>query len=231
MPEYFNQLTGKTNLFHVLEALKDNITYNFNCVKIATVEQFYPDNLTVSCKINNKVVLGIEKDGNQRLTDYPLIFAKVHFLGWGDVGATFPITQGMEGILLFNDRELETWFLTGEGGNLAYDRCHDLSDAIFICGVHSLPNMIQIMLDCFHLFYGNSDIQIKDKSIIHNSETHTFNGNLAITGDTSQTGNITATGTITSASVVDTSGATGTFISKDDKTITVQNGIIKSIVE
>ena len=196
MPDNYNELTSKTTLFNVLEALRKNIIYNFNCVKVATVEQFYPDNLTVSCKVNNKIVLALKDDGNQILQDYPLIYAKVHFLGWGGVGATYPITKGMEGLLLFNDRETETWFLTGEGGNLAYDRAHDLSDAIFICGVHSLPNMIQIMLDCFHLFYGNSDIQIKDASIIHNSVTHTFNGNMDINGNLLVNGNVTVTGDI-----------------------------------
>jgi hypothetical protein len=201
MPENFNQLTSKTSLGNVLEALKENISYNLNCVKIATVEEFFKDNLTVSCKINNKRVLGIKEDGNQILQDYPLIYAKVHFLGWGNIGATYPINKGMEGILLFNDREIETWFLTGAGGNMAYDRCHNLSDAIFICGVHSLPNMIQILVDCFHLFYGNSDIQIKDESIVHNSTTHIFNGDMVINGDLQVNGSINATGDIVAAGI------------------------------
>lgn len=201
MPENFNQLTSKTSLGNALEALKDNISYNLNCVKVATVEQFFPDNLTVSCKISNKRVLGIKEDGNQILQDYPLIYAKVHYLGWGNVGATYPISNGMEGFLLFNDRELETWFLTGTGGNLAYDRCHNLSDAIFICGLHSLPNMIQILVDCFHLYYGNSDIQIKDENIIHNSTIHTFNGDMVINGDLQVNGSINATGDIVAAGI------------------------------
>ena len=201
MPINFNQNTSKTTLLNVLEALKDNINYKLNCVKIATVEQFFSDNLTVSCKVANKRVLDIKDDGNQILQDYPLIYAKVHFLGWGNIGATFPIKKGMEGILLFNDREIETWFLTGQSGNLAYDRCHSMSDAIFICGVHSLPNMIQILLDCFHLYYGNSDIQIKDTNIIHNSTTHTFNGDMVINGDLKVNGKITATGDIVAGGI------------------------------
>ena len=201
MSEYFNQLTSKTTLLNVLEALKDNINYNLNCVKVAKVEEFFKDNLTVSCKVANKRVLGIKPDGNQILQDYPLIYAKVHFLGWGNIGATYPISKGMEGLLLFNDRELETWFITGSDGNLAYDRCHSLSDAVFICGIHSLPNMIQILTDCFHLFYGNSDIQIKDTSIVHNSTTHTFNGDLVINGNLQVNGSINATGDIVAGGI------------------------------
>lgn len=211
MPDNFNQLTSKTTLLNVLEALKENINYNLNCVKVATVEEFFADNLTVSCKIANKRVIGIKDDGNQILQDYPLIYAKVHFWGWGSVGATYPITKGMEGFLLFNDRELETWFLTGTDGNLAYDRCHNLSDAIFICGLHSLPNMIQILTDCFHLFYGGSDIQIKNKEIKYISDAHNF------------------TGPLTADGITDTTAATATFVSADNKTITVKNGIITNV--
>lgn len=216
MPLNTNLYSTNINLGHVLDALKDNINYNFNCVKIATVESFDPENLTVCCKVANKRLRQINSDGSQVLQDYPLIYAKVHYFGWGDVGATFPITQGMEGVLLFNDREIETWFITGQSGNLAYERCHDLSDAIFICGVHSLPNMISLVADCLNIFYKNTFIRLLENGI-------------SINGDIAQTGNLTSSATITGASLVDTSGATGSFRSDDNKTITVANGIIKSI--
>ena len=132
MPLNNQGLSHKTTLYNVLQALKDTINYNMNCVKIATVVSFDATTMTAKCRVNNKRLRQLKQDGNQVLENYPDIFAKVHFLGWGDIGATFPITEGMEGVLLFNDRELETWYLTSEPGKLAYDRCHDLSDAIFI---------------------------------------------------------------------------------------------------
>ena len=189
-------LRNKSTLFSALEALKNNINYNLNCIKVATVDTFFPENLTVSCRISNKRLIKLKDDGNQVLQDYPLIYAKVHYIGWGDVGITYPIESGMEGFLLFNDREMETWFLTGQSGNLAYDRCHDLSDAIFICGLHSMPNMIELVEACLNLFYKNSNIQIADTSITHNSTTHTFNGNLVINGNLQVNGSINATGDI-----------------------------------
>lgn len=216
------QLRSKTTLYNVLDALKNNINYNLNCIKVATVDTFNPDELTVSCRINNKRLIKLNDDGNQVLQDYPLVYAKVHFFGWGDIGATYPITKGMEGFLLFNDREMETWFLTGQGGNLAYDRCHDLSDAIFICGLHSKPNMIEFVTDCLNIFYKTTYIRLAENQI-------TANGNTVLTGNLTQTGNTTSSGTITGASLVDVSAATGTFTSSDGKTISVANGIIKSI--
>lgn len=216
MPLNNNLLSTKINLGHVLDSLRDNINYNLNCVKVATVESFNDENLTVCCKVANKRLRQIKDDGSQVLQDYPLIYAKVHYIGWGDVGITYPIEPGMEGILLFNDRELETWFMTGQSGTLAYDRCHNLSDAIFICGLHSMPNMIQIAEACLNILYKGTDIKLKEDSI-------------EINGDTILTGDFTSSGTVTGTSLVDTSGATGSFTSEDGKTITVSNGIIKSI--
>lgn len=223
MPENFNNLTSKTSLFNVLEALKNNINYNLNCVKVATVENFFPETLTVSCMINNKRLMGINNDGNQQLKDYPLIYAKVHYIGWGDVGLTYPITQGMEGFLLFNDRELETWFLTGKSGTLAYDRCHDLTDAIFICGLHSKPNMIELVEDCLNLFYKQSYLRLLENTIDINTAI------LNLTGDFNQTGNNTTIGTITADGLSDTTAYSGSFATADNKIVTVEKGIIKTV--
>ena len=67
----------------------------------------------------------------------------------------------MECILLFNDREIETWFINGGSNIQAYPRMHDLTDAVAIVGIRSLPQMIQILTDCLHLFYGQSELQVK----------------------------------------------------------------------
>lgn len=231
MPLNNQNLTSKPSIINAFEALRENINYNLNCVKVAIVEDFDKDTLTVSCRVANKRLIGLKDDGNQILQDYPLIYAKVHFFGWGNVGATFPISKGMEGILLFNDREIETWFLTGQAGNLAYDRAHSMSDAIFICGIHSIPTMIQIMLDCLHLYYGNSDIQVKDSQIDINSTNININGTTAITGNTTITGTANVTSTLTASGISDTTAqASATFTTVDSKVVTIVNGIVKSVI-
>ena len=225
MPLNDQLLTNKTSLYSVLNTLQDTINYNLNCVKIATVVSFNKETMTACCRVNNKRLVQLKNDGNQVLRDYPLIYARVHFIGWGEIGATFPINEGMEGFLLFNDRELETWFITGEAGNLAYDRCHDLSDAIFICGLHSQPSipLLKYLENCLNLYYKNTNIQLYEDKI--NLNTTTTN----ITSNISQTGNNTIVGTLTADGVNDTTAANGTFVSKDDKLITVVNGIVKTI--
>ena len=50
---------------------------------------------------------------------------------------TFPINQGDECIILFNDREIDNWY--GQGGSQAFTthRTHDYSDAIVIVGLRN----------------------------------------------------------------------------------------------
>lgn len=239
MPINFNGKVNNIDLFSVTQALQDNINYNLNCVKVAKVVEFNAETLTVACRVMNKRLVQLQNDGNQVLEEYPLIYARVHFFGWGDVGATYPIEVGMEGILLFNDRELQTWFLTGDNGNLAYERCHDLTDAIFICGVHSMPYMIQLAEACLNLFYKQSNIAISDEKIITNTKTDEINCeeySLNCTNAKTEAQNVNIkgltkiTGTLTADGISDTTGASGQFISQDNKRIVVQNGIIKQII-
>lgn len=242
MPINNGQATSKPTLLTAFKALEDCINYNMNCVKVATVIEFDSDSLTVKCRVNNKRLLNLKDDGNQILQEYPDIYAKVHFFGWGDVGAIYPIEAGMEGLLLFNDRELETWYLTSEGGNLAYDRCHDLSDALFICGLHSQPKLplVPFVEECLHIYYKGSDFLIKDESITENTKDFAINADTSYTLNTNtQTEvatnrNITATtnhtGTISATQLNDTTAATNTFTSADGKIVTVVNGIVRTIV-
>lgn len=222
---HFNQNVCKKDLFSVTEALKNNIFYSLNCVKVASVVSFDSSSLIACCRVKNKRLMGLKDDGNQELADYPLIYAKTYFLGHGEIGITHPVTEGMEGILLFNDRELETWYITGKAGNLAYDRTHDLSDAIFICGLCSQPNLdlVQYLENCINIYYGATNIQVFNNKIDVSTTTTNLVSNI------NQTGNSVITGTLTVDGISDTTGASGTFLSDDNKLVTVVNGIVKSI--
>jgi len=217
MSQNFINLRNEPDLMSVLISFEQMLKYNkINCVRVAIVDEYDKDNRVAKVTIANKLVIGQNDDGSQITQNYAPIYAKVLFFGWGDIGITHPVKQGMEGILLFSDREIESWYINGNINNLSYKRAHSKTDAIFICGLLSLPNMIATLQDCLNLFYKTTLIQLSETGIVAN-------------GNISQTGNITSTGTVTGASLVDTSGATGTFATDDGKTVTVTNGIIKSI--
>ena len=179
----YELLTQEPTLLNILNAFKDKLLYNeINCCRIAIVDEFYGDSLQAKVNIANKMVIGMKEDGSQIIQDYAPITAKICF---ANNGISFPLKKGDCGLLLFNDRELESWYINGEINQLAYDRSHSITDAIFIAGMFSQPNIsnAQFIENCLHLFYGNKGIKIT-------------NNGIEIDGDLKVNGAITATGDI-----------------------------------
>lgn len=247
-----NTITSTPNWFQILDSTKRETANELNCVRIGIVQAVYYDSLTVDVLITNKRTLSINNDGTQEVENYPLIRANIVFC---NPYITNPIFAGDECVLLFNDREQESWFINGGINAEAHPRMHALTDAVAIFGIRSLPKMISILQDALHLFYKyqGSDIQIKEEEIITNTKKFTQNitntieistttSNLTTTTNninattnnlTATTNNITATtnhnGTFNSSLINDTTAASGSFISKDDKLVVVSNGIVRSI--
>ena len=214
IPSKNNSIVGTPNLTQTLDGYKRQGAYETNCMRIGIVRNVYYDDLTVDVQIANKKTLNINQDGTQNVADFPIVRAKIVYC---NPFITNPIAAGDECVLIFADREIESWFISGDVSPEGYPRMHALTDCVALFGIRSLPKMITALTDCLHLFYGTSNIQLKDTSI--DITTPTVN----VVGNTTQTGVITAT------SLNATSAATGTFRSADSKTITVNNGIITSI--
>ena len=186
IPNKFQSMALPADLTQTISAAGTKTAMDINCMRIGVVQEFYPENLTAQIKLVDKKLMGLNPDGSQILEEYPPIYAKVCYC---NPFCTFPLTQGMECILLFNDRELETWFINGGSNIQSYPRMHDLTDAIAIVGIRSLPQMIQILTDCLHLFYGTSRLQLKESeadissgTINLQADTININGNLIING-------------------------------------------------
>lgn len=150
IPNNFNYKASVPDISNVVKFSGFDIASKLNCVRIASVEEVHYDDLTVTVRLLNKKTLGLNKDGTPNVSDYPLIRAKICFC---NPFITSPINKGDECILLFSDREIESWFINGEANPLAYQRMHDITDAFAIFGIRSLPNMIQILQDALHLNY------------------------------------------------------------------------------
>ena len=206
----FNQLSNIADIFQFSDSIVTRAKRSINCCRVAVVDEFNKDELTVKVHLVNKFLIGINKDGSQETIDYPPIYAKVCYC---NPNMSVPLFSGTAGILVFSDREIESYFINGDVNNLSYERMHDITDAIFIPAVYSFVNVDSARLvdNCLHLFYGNSDIQVKDGQINVN------------------TSNLIANNTITAKDVIVNNGATGSFVSQDGKTVVVQNGIVMSI--
>ena len=168
----FNQYAVNPTLVNILQNNIQKALLELLCCRIGIVQQFYPDDITADFLVVNKITKGLNKDGTQKVQDWAKIRAKVCYASPHE---TFPLKPGQECILWFSDREIESWFINGNANPLAYSRMHDETDCIAIAGLRSMPQMIQILRDALHLFYGNSDIQLHTDEIISNTPDLTIN--------------------------------------------------------
>lgn len=201
----------KKTLRQLLDKVKDNISAYTNCIKVGQVESFNPTNQTVSVTIQHKQSR-TDAYGNRVLFDYPVLKdLPVVVLGGGGSHITFPISKGDQCLVLFNDYEIDQWWVSKEPRPSEFRREHDISDGFALVGVHSLVDLIQGYSNYLDLHYSDtSNIIIGETVEVNNSDIN-LNGKTTASDLHSQT------------------GATGAFISQDNKTVTVVDGIITSI--
>lgn len=179
IPNNFNYKASIPDISDVIRFGTLKTASDLNCLKIATVEEVHYEDLTVTVRLLNKRTLGQNKDGTPNVRDYALIRAKICYC---NPYITNDIKQGDDCLLLFSDREIESWFINGDAQPVNYQRMHDLTDAFAIFGIRSLPKMISILADCLNLFYGNSNIALSDELInitsplVQASNLHAMNG-------------------------------------------------------
>lgn len=143
----FNKQPNDPSLMDLLNLLKKQIKLEFNCHAIATIKGFTPATQTVSAEIAYKKTIFKRNELTGKyypaLVNYPpLTEIPAIVLGGGQASLTFPITIGDECLILFNDRDLDNWFQSGQVGPNATARLHSFSDAIALVGLHSMNNSI-----------------------------------------------------------------------------------------
>lgn len=122
----------------ILEAKRD-VKYSINCVQLGTIEAYTRATNMAKVSINFKRKLG---DGS--LADYPVLAdCPVFIPSGGNSALTFPITKGDQCIILFNDRNIDNWYLKGEVKEPATSRCHDIADGIVLVGIRNLVTAAQ----------------------------------------------------------------------------------------
>lgn len=177
IPAKNNSITSTPTMIQTLDGLCQKIGYELNCMRIGIVQEFFKDDLTVDVLIANKKTLGLNADGTQKVADFPLIRAKVVYC---NPYITYPIKKGDECVMIFSDREIESWFINGDTNAEGYPRMHDKTDAVALFGLRSLPNMITLVDNCLNMFYGSSFIKIENNKITLNATNIDINGTLTI---------------------------------------------------
>ena len=122
----------------LLERVKQDISRSINCVQVGTVSSFNATLGTAEVKINSKRRLA---DG--RVFDFPLLTdCPVFQVFGGDAFLNMPVAAGDTCIVLFNDRDIDNWYLKGATAVPNTARAHSLSDGMVLVGVRpvSAPN-------------------------------------------------------------------------------------------
>ena len=163
-------MTGDVNEFLMINpdvqdyvrAIQQETFAKLNCMRIGLINEILPNN-EVQCLITNKKLMGTNSDGTQIVRDYPPIYAKVWYMGSGENGIDYPLTIGTPCLLLFNDREFDSFFTTGQVSPLSDLRTHSLNDCI-----------------CIPLFYAS----LNEDGLQNGDFNIKTNGNLNITANT-----------------------------------------------
>jgi hypothetical protein len=122
----------------VLKDLKNEIFSTFNCIQIGIIEKVTPANQTV------EITLQIKRaavDGTS--TAIPLLVDCPYFvLQGGGAYIDMPISKGDYCVVLFNDRDIDTWWSTANMTDPNTTRKHSLSDGIALVGINPKPNAL-----------------------------------------------------------------------------------------
>ena len=137
------------NWAEILDHKIDNALSSMNCVSLGTIQSFDSVTQTASISINYKKIIRDSNpaenniDSVDRIIEYPiLVKCPVFILSGGIARLTMPISQGDTCLVLFCDREIDTWYRTGVKTYPQSDRMHDLTDAIAVVGVRNVGNAL-----------------------------------------------------------------------------------------
>jgi hypothetical protein len=133
------------DLRSLLDQIRQEVFYSFNCHQLATVQSLDPAKQTVTATINLlRQVPDLTQDPPVYKTlPYPLLVDVPMFVYSGGKGSlTMPVAPGDTCLILFNDRDIDTWFATGNTAAPNSQRAHNLSDGLALVGFRSLANVL-----------------------------------------------------------------------------------------
>lgn len=140
---------------------------SLNCVSVGTIQSFDAQTQTAEVSINlYRTIIGTGQPDT--FMEYPLLLnCPVSFLFGGAGSLTFPVQKGDSCILLFCDRDMDTWLASGQVSPPNSLRMHDISDAIAIVGVRpSTRALSNYVTDGVELRLESSRVLLKDSSAL-----------------------------------------------------------------
>lgn len=157
-----NVNAASPKLSDLMSAVMSNVMQQMNCHAIATVQSFSQNDnglFTVTATMNySKTYWEQDASGvySPILVSYPtLVDCPAIILGGGKTALTFPVSQGDQCLILFNDRDLNNWFQGARSGPVATPRMHSFSDGIALIGFQEVS-----AYDSTHALLTNGDAEL-----------------------------------------------------------------------
>lgn len=120
----------------VLDPFADYLMATFNCHRIGIIQSFNASTQRAVVQLVD-VLRRNTFQGQQLFTPTPLIDVPVAINYGANGGLNFPIKQGLECMVFFNDRDMQNWKQTGAVSAPKTYRMHDMSDGVCYIGVKS----------------------------------------------------------------------------------------------
>lgn len=187
------QYGNQPSLTSLLELFQRNIMSSLNCHQVGEIVSF--NSSTQTAEVSVKMTYQV----NGKIMEYPLLIdCPCIIVGGGKGRLTFPISSGDSCLVLFNDRDIDNWYASGQTMPPRTGRKHSFSDAIALVGLHNSQNKITDYLATgTELKYGDSTIKLEDNKVTLTNGSSSIilsNGSIQITGAVAITGSFTVNG-------------------------------------
>lgn len=153
-----------------LQAVKREIFATFNCVQVGKIETYNYENQSAEIQIQVKA-----RYGDGKIIDYPLLVdCPVFVLQGGGAYLEFPIEPGDTCLVLFNDRDIDTWWTSENYMEPKTRRKHDLSDGFALVGVRPRTRPLPLSGDKVHLEAGPKVLDLTGSEAHLNGDSKSF---------------------------------------------------------
>lgn len=138
MAKINNISKDKPTQLELNQLLKTNIFSNLNCHNVGRITAFDP--ATQLCTVE---LLQIKQFNARTITPVPITNVPLIILGTKNANITFPDPVGTICLLIFMDRNIDSFMETEESYMPATNRMHDFTDCIALCTFKTLVNPIK----------------------------------------------------------------------------------------
>lgn len=156
------KLVSEPSLRDVLNLLRDEIMLSLNCHAVGVIQEFNAEKQLASVSIGYKKSFQ-DSSGKITAADYPVLLdCPVVVMRGGKGGLTFPIAPGDSCLILFNDRDMDTWINSGQVTVPSTARKHSIADAIAIVGIsNGLTQIAEYEADRVRLYHDAVSLELK----------------------------------------------------------------------